>query len=140
MPSYIFFFHSYFRIIILVYSYLKKEYIVYKAKIDFFFFHFYHNQLFNLHTTMYRKSTFLFVLPIEEGILEAKTECYAKDKVKSPPFFFILLQQFLVIFFDNYLYIFHKTEVQTVILRCWTGLNHNWFKSYDTKRNAGEKE
>ena len=24
---------------------------------------------------------------IEEGILEAKTECYAKDKVKSPPFF-----------------------------------------------------
>ena len=24
---------------------------------------------------------------IEEGILEAKTECYAKDKVKSPLFF-----------------------------------------------------
>ena len=24
---------------------------------------------------------------IEEGILEAKTECYEKDKVKSPPFF-----------------------------------------------------
>ena len=24
---------------------------------------------------------------IEERILEAKTECYAKDKVKSPPFF-----------------------------------------------------
>ena len=24
---------------------------------------------------------------IEEGILEAKTECYAKDKVKSPRFF-----------------------------------------------------
>ena len=24
---------------------------------------------------------------IEEVILEAKTECYAKDKVKSPPFF-----------------------------------------------------
>ena len=24
---------------------------------------------------------------IEEGILEAKTECYAKDKVKSPQFF-----------------------------------------------------
>ena len=35
---------------------------------------------------------------IEEGILEAKTECYAKDKVKSPPFFPIILQQFLVIF------------------------------------------
>ena len=24
---------------------------------------------------------------IEKGILEAKTECYAKDKVKSLPFF-----------------------------------------------------
>ena len=24
--------------------------------------------------------------PIEEGILEAKTECYEKGKVKSPPF------------------------------------------------------
>ena len=24
---------------------------------------------------------------IEEGILETKTKCYAKDKVKSPPFF-----------------------------------------------------
>ena len=24
---------------------------------------------------------------IEEGILEVKTECYAKDKVKSTPFF-----------------------------------------------------
>ena len=51
------------------------------------------------------------ILDIEEGILEAKTECYAKDKVKSPPFF----DHFTKIsshFFDNYLYI------QTVILRC----------------------
>ena len=29
---------------------------------------------------------------------------------------------------------FHKTEVQTVILMCLTGLNSDWFKSYDTKR------
>ena len=27
--------------------------------------------------------------------------------------------------------IFHKTEVQLVILRCWTGLYLNWCKSYD---------
>ena len=27
------------------------------------------------------------LMSIEKGILEAKTECYAKDKVKSPPFF-----------------------------------------------------
>ena len=30
-----------------------------------------------------------------------------------------------------YIIIFHKTEFQTVILRCWTGLYLNWFKSYD---------
>ena len=28
-----------------------------------------------------------------------------------------------------------KTELQTVILRCWTGLYLNWFKSYDTNAN-----
>ena len=28
--------------------------------------------------------------------------------------------------------IFRKTEVQTVISRCCTGLYLNWFKSYDT--------
>ena len=36
--------------------------------------------------------------------------------------------------FYNYFkpnFIFHKTEVQTVILRCWTALYINWFKSYD---------
>ena len=33
-------------------------------------------------------------------------------------------------FFGNYMTIFHKTEVQTVILRCLTGLNHDWFKSW----------
>ena len=33
-------------------------------------------------------------------------------------------------FFAICMFIFHKTEVQTVILRCWMGLNLNWFKSY----------
>ena len=32
--------------------------------------------------------------------------------------------------FANYMNIFHKTEVQTVILRCWMVLYLNWFKSY----------
>ena len=36
-------------------------------------------------------------------------------------------------FFANYMNIFHKTEVQAVILRCWMGPYFNWFKSYDTK-------
>ena len=31
---------------------------------------------------------------IEEGILEAKTECYEKDKVKSPPFFWSFYDDF----------------------------------------------
>ena len=35
--------------------------------------------------------------------------------------------------FAIYMNMFHKTEVQTVILRYWTGLKLNWFKSYDTK-------
>ena len=33
-------------------------------------------------------------------------------------------------FVDKYLVIFHKTDVQTVILRCWAGLNLNWIKSF----------
>ena len=45
-------------------------------------------------------------------------------------------------FFANCMFIFHKTEVQTVILKCLTSLNPNWYKSYDTKRqnarNANE--
>ena len=36
-------------------------------------------------------------------------------------------------FFANYMIVFHKTEVQKIILRCLMGLNSNWFKSYDTK-------
>ena len=35
-----------------------------------------------------------------------------------------------------YINIFHKTEVQTVHLRCWTGLYHKWFKSYDTNEKT----
>ena len=36
-------------------------------------------------------------------------------------------------FFANCIFIFQKTEIQTVILRCLTSLNLNWYKSYDTK-------
>ena len=34
-------------------------------------------------------------------------------------------------FFAKYTKIFHKTEVQMVILRCLICLNGNWIKSYD---------
>ena len=40
------------------------------------------------------------------------------------------LRPFLAIFFANCMVIFHKTEVQTVILRCLTGLHLDWFKQY----------
>ena len=34
-------------------------------------------------------------------------------------------------FFANYIKIFHKTEIQMVILRCFEGQNFNWVKSYN---------
>ena len=37
-------------------------------------------------------------------------------------------------FFGIAISIFHKTEIQTVILWCWTGLYLNWFYSYGIKR------
>ena len=36
-------------------------------------------------------------------------------------------------FFSNSMFIFHKNEVQTVILRCLTSLSLKWYKIYDTK-------
>ena len=40
---------------------------------------------------------------------------------------------FLAILLTIYMFIFHKTEVWTVILRCIMGLKSDWFKSYDAK-------
>ena len=37
-------------------------------------------------------------------------------------------------FFANCMFVFHKTEVQTVILRCLTSLDLDWYTRYDTKR------
>ena len=37
-------------------------------------------------------------------------------------------------FLANYMLIFHKIEIQTVILTYLSSLNLNWYKSYDTKR------
>ena len=42
-------------------------------------------------------------------------------------------------FFAKYMVIFHKTEIQTVILRFLTSLNLNWFQRYDEKRNKAKK-
>ena len=46
-------------------------------------------------------------------------------------------------FLANYIFIFHKTEIQTVVLRCLMSLNLNWYRSYDKKhkntKNAKDK-
>ena len=34
-------------------------------------------------------------------------------------------------FFGNYIKIFHKTEIPTVILRCFESQNFNWIKDYN---------
>ena len=38
-------------------------------------------------------------------------------------------------FVGNYIYIFHKTEVMKIILRCLTCLNLNWIKRYHLNYN-----
>ena len=77
-----------------------------------------------------------------QGVIrrEPKIECYAKEKGKTLPFFFYYFTTISSHFFDTNLYIFHKTAVQTIILRCWTDLNHNWFKRYDTKCKLGNTQ
>ena len=46
-----------------------------------------------------------------------------------------IVRPFLAIFMPAIcMFIFHKTEVLTDILRCLTGLTYNRFKIYDTKQ------
>jgi hypothetical protein len=42
-------------------------------------------------------------------------------------------------FFANCMFVFHKTQIQTVILRCLMSLNLNWYKSYDKKHKNAKK-
>ena len=51
---------------------------------------------------------------------------FLKFKFLKWPFF-----DHLWSFLDNFIDIFHKIEIQTVILRCLVCLNLNWIKSYD---------
>ena len=63
--------------------------------------------------------------------LESNSDCYGKDRMFYASFAFCHFSTISSQFFAIYICIFHKPEVQTVILRCWTGLNHNWFQSYE---------
>ena len=42
-------------------------------------------------------------------------------------------------FFINYIFIFHKSQKQTVILRGYTCLNPNWIKIYDVNQKMSDK-
>ena len=42
-------------------------------------------------------------------------------------------------FFANYILVFYKTEIQTIILKCVMSLNLNWYKSYDKKHKNAKK-
>ena len=67
-----------------------------------------------------------------------KTTCLQKTRTCCPKFATGLNVRFMTIsshFFSNYINIFHKIEVQTVILRCCRGLKLCWIKSYDTNAN-----
>ena len=44
-----------------------------------------------------------------------------------------ILGPFLLIFFADYMYIFHKNLVQTVILKCLTCQNLIWIKGYNIR-------
>ena len=57
--------------------------------------------------------------------------------IKSDPKWMLLLNHWYTTisghFFAMCMFIFHKTEVQRVILICLMGLNFNWFKNYGLK-------
>ena len=42
-------------------------------------------------------------------------------------------------FFANCMFIFHKTEARTVILRCLKGLNLDWFNSYGLRCSLSQR-
>ena len=59
------------------------------------------------------------------------------DEVKTDWKRMLLLKDYYTIvsghFFAKCMFIFHKPEIQRVILICSTGLNFNWCKSYGLK-------
>ena len=76
---------------------------------------------------------------IRKGFPRKKTIDYIlwPGNIKSDPKWMLLLNNCYKIvsghFFAVCIFIFHKTEVQTVILRCLMGLYLNLFKSYGLK-------
>ena len=77
----------------------------------------------------------LGTLQIQSDLRQVMQGSLSMETASTRPPFLPFFNHFWPFFWQllTFLSIFHKTEVQTVILRCWTGLYLNWFKSYDTK-------
>ena len=46
----------------------------------------------------------------------------------------LLIEIIYKLIFYSLLFLLSKNEVQTISLKCWTGLKLNWFKSYETNQ------
>ena len=93
-----------------------------------FFVLFFSSDLQDLNfNTVFPRNLFFFKFNLghSQRVLESKSDCYGKDRMFYASFAFCCFSTISSHFFAIYICIFHKTEVQTVILRCWTGLNHN---------------
>ena len=56
---------------------------------------------------------------------------FGRNKIESSNFKNCHFMTISAHFFGNYINIFHKTEIQMVILSCLVCKNLNWIKSYD---------
>ena len=65
------------------------------------------------------------------GRFSCKDLCMKKDKTFKVGYFTTISGHFWAI----YIYIFHKIEVQIIILRCLTSLNSNWIRTYNINHN-----
>ena len=88
----------------------------------------------NGHTLLGKnnKNCYWYTLFLQLNWKKCRIKVKSVRKLKRQFFELVILRPFLVILFiANYINIFHKTEVLTVILRCLMSLNLNWIKSYD---------
>ena len=112
----------------------EKKYLVICS--IFFFFEIwvvFKVRTFWVELTIWKKNLSHGIVHLLSKRIEANSDCYGKDRMFYASFAFCWFSTISSQFFAIYICIFHKTEVQTVILRCLPGLNSNWFKNYDIK-------
>ena len=80
-----------------------------------------------IYSPIYR----VFVNDVLEFLPEKKTGYKVCSEIKETTFWVGHFRTISGHSVANYISIFHKTEVPTIILRCLMSLNLNWIKSYD---------